>query len=139
MRTHAPTLAFDTYGDKTAVAISTPVESMPSNADFHFEFIVPSVFANERGTHVFQNTIHVHIASWLLCNKQSLHETSVSFHYFFYIHSCIDNKFVQIYLFIGEKKGMFLSTMRVDTYFLTSSAPRVFAVKRASSMSSVAT
>ena len=30
---------------------------------------------------------------------------------------------------------MFLSTMRVDTYSLTSSAPRVFAVRRASSMS----
>ena len=45
----------------------------------------------------------------------------------------------EFYLFTGEKKRMFLSTMRVDTYFLPSSAPRVFAVRRASSMSYVAT
>ena len=63
MRTHAPTIAFNTLGDETAVQISTPVESMPSNADFEFEFIIPFVFADERGTHVFQNTTHVHIAS----------------------------------------------------------------------------
>ena len=33
------------------VTISTPVESTPSNPDFEFEFIVRSVFANERSTH----------------------------------------------------------------------------------------
>ena len=33
------------------MTIFTPVESMPSNADFEFEVFVPSVFANERGTH----------------------------------------------------------------------------------------
>ena len=48
------------------MAISTPVESMPSNADF--EFIVPSVFANEKGTHVFQNTTH----TWDVCQLSLL-------------------------------------------------------------------
>ena len=127
------------------MAISTPVESMPSNADFEFETIVPSVFANERGTHE-SLCFRILLMSTLptdCCALSNLCIRRLScFHNFFYIPSCIDTRLenvLEFCLFIGEKKGMLLPTMLLDTYFLTSSAPRVFAVRRASSLSSVAT
>ena len=130
------------------MAISTPVESMPSSADFEFDFRVPSVFANEIGTHkilcfrrLLMSTLRLDccVLSNLCIRRLSAFTT------FFTVPVVLTKDLyrfenvLEFCLFIGEKKGMFLSTMRVDTYFLTSSAPRVFAVRRASSMSYVAT